>query len=157
MTALDVPKYQRLIAPVGGWKKAINDIGKKTVSLIESTKNAGSEEKSFVDENFTETQKRQIMYKLGVSYNENFNTALLLDFADSIEKTNELFDRTTTNFILAENTSQTSQFYAIVKEIQDLERVINEGDKENNIPSLLDTLGKICEYQCVNKGNKGCR
>ncbi|GHV25686.1 hypothetical protein FACS1894176_04830 [Bacteroidia bacterium] len=121
MTALDVPKYQRLIAPVGGWKKAINNAGKKTVSLIEGTKKEGSEEKSSVDENLTEKQKREIMYTLGVTYNENFNDGLHLAFADSVQKAKKLSDRTTTNFILAENTSQTSQFYAIVQKIQDLE------------------------------------
>ncbi|MDR0860485.1 MAG: hypothetical protein LBO09_05985 [Candidatus Peribacteria bacterium] len=189
MTETTAKGRRRIITPTTSTKRAMNDIAKKTVSLVESSVKSSvngvvavintskeyienlhsrewnpkyrakgkpaTDEATFANLHFTESEKRQIIAKLGGSYNENFNEGLHLAFTDSVNEAEKLFNRMTTDFIIAENTSQTSQFSSIVQQIEALETVIKDGT--DNIPPLLKILGDICEYQCENKGTKGCR
>jgi hypothetical protein len=186
MTETTAKGRRRIITPTTSTKKVIKDIGKKSVSLRESSKKAinntitstkeyidhlknykqqketdsfdtqsknFTKETTFIDLNLSESDKQTIAYALNETFNKNFNDSLHLAFADSTSKAQQLFTDITQDLLISDNSDQTYQFNAIISQIKEIETLIGK----TNENGLLKLVGDICEFQCGNKGNKGCR
>jgi hypothetical protein len=117
------------------------------------TQRKSKDEATFSSLNLSESDKQTIAYTLNETLNRNFNDSLQLAFATSQEKAQQLFSATTQDFLIADNSDQTFQFNAIISQLKEIEALIGK----TNENGLLKLVGDICEFQCGNKGNKGCR
>jgi hypothetical protein len=76
----------------------------------------------------TNTDKRDMAYTIGVPYNTNFEDTLHNAFSESTRNTQEFFLRIQDNFVIVDNSSQTTQFNTIVHQIHTLEEIMKNGE-----------------------------
>ena len=180
-TNRDLPRRKRLINLTPAAKTQLLSTAGKTVSLVDQTwsgiKSAGTgavgylkkgkqtynnnkqllaspAEKLKADkkkiEDLTTSELQSLL--MGLPYNENFDRNLDTDFGATFQDVFKLYDQSSQDFIAAEVTSRSPIFYSLVDQVTQIEENIT-----HKTSGLLYLLGKVCEQQCGNKGNKGCR
>lgn len=100
---------------------------------------------------FSHVELLQLFKMMESDYNENFDGNLAVSVGSTFSGVYALYFQSSQDFTAAETTSWSSIFYTLVDQITKIEKEIE--DKTG----LLSVIGEICEKQCTNKGNKGCR
>jgi hypothetical protein len=115
----------------------------------------------FVRHNQTETwseigasieDRQNLFTDWGTFYNSDFDDGLASDFSASLRSALGLYMETTQNFVAADVSMQSLQFFPIVDQVRQAWEEI--GTKESGI---MRNIGLACQRQCSNNGTVGCR
>jgi hypothetical protein len=103
----------------------------------------------------TEKERESILLDLGKQPNSSFDSELYVAYAESLDYVVEVYRQMHENMVAKDYSANLYQFNTIIDQIKSLETIlIGDGLSEGTWRKII---GDICEYQCKNTGNKGCR